>query len=1084
VTSPSAARPEAEDAGPGTGKAAPGLAPASALRDIYQDTSHNLVSGDLITVGNIGRDFVLQVPERITPALDGLPSPTRLFSGRHAYLNDLAQALDPDRSYDCVAHVVTGMPGVGKTELVLQAADHALRREAWFPGGVLFVDLFGNDPERRLAPEQAVASFLRALGVPAEHVPADVQERARLYATILRTYAKAGRRLLVVLDNAAATEDVRLLLPADGATVVLITSRHMLGVPGARIHRLMELEPAEAVALLEDGLTAANGASDTRVADAPKSAAEIARLCGLLPLALQIVIALLADQPDQPLAAMAHDLAEAREERLDELEREEAGVRAAFHLSYRRLAAHQALLFRLLPLNPGPDVAVRTAAALLNVREPVARRTLEALYRAHLVERGAAYGRWRMHDLLRLYANERGREDRERDGRGRAARRLLKFYAFNVRDTEAHIAGQESRDRIFSDRAQAIDWLEAELPNLVAATVWATDSEQWDFVLPLALRLPRFFELRGHVDEWTITALAGWRAAKALGEEGLPDATLNLGKAFTAAGRNGEALPMLEIATALHRAADNLVGEANAANASGLVMMAEDRLEEAYEQFSAAAALFTRRDDSSAVAQIDVNRATCLARMGREEEGREMLRRAIAVFRSEGDVRHEAAALVNLAALSFGQEEQDRRNGRVEANAQDGEIGTCRRAIEVFEEAGDVYGAAIATAQLGKSLRQVGEHKAAADVLEKAGAAFRRTGERSLQAESLGEQGLCFDARNKHRRAVELYQQAETIFAELDDQGGRGRMLSRIAVAYGEMRRPENALNAYREAADAHAAAGHTRREATVRLGLAEQLSTAGRLRESVRAAHQAALLLAGAENDRTQAAVSNYATTLKKARAALDGPSIHAEALALFAEPKVTEPPDPAAPPGPGTQPDLAAYRARTLLSFGMLRHLRGESAQAEAYYEEAGLLFETLGSDHFVAVVTNNLGGCLASQGKHQQALAACESALRRYRELAERDGEAQALMQLATPLGGAGRYEEAEAALREAIEIFDSLGNAQRFSAMNNLGILYEDQGQMEEAALWYGRSARGKCVPAAENLCRITGVGQPGRPSSRT
>jgi len=400
----------------------------------------------------------------------------------------------------------------------------------------------------------------------------------------------------------------------------------------------------------------------------------------------------------------------------------------------------------------------------------------------------------------------------------------------------------------------------------------------------------------------------------------------------------------------------------------------------------------------------------------------------------------------------------------------------------VLEEAGDVYGAAIATVQLGKSLRQAGEHKAAAGVLEKAVAAFHRTGERSLEAESLGEQGLCFDARDKHRRAVESYRQAETIFAELGDQGGRGRMLSRLAVTYGEMRRPEEALSAYLEAADAHAAARDTRREAIVQLGLAEQLSTAGRLRESVRAAHRAALLLEGAENDQAQAAVSNYATTLKKARAALDGPSIHAEALALFATPEAAGPPEPAVPPG--TPPDLAAYRARTLLSFGMLRQLRGESARAEAYYEEAGALFETLGSDHFVAVVGNNLGGCLASQGKHQQALAACESALHRYRQLAERDGEAQALMQLATPLGGTGRYEEAEAALLKAIELFDSLGDAERFTAMNNLGALYEEQGRMEQAALWYGRSARGKCVPAAENLRRITKAGQPGRPSSAT
>ncbi|MFD9531924.1 tetratricopeptide repeat protein [Streptomyces sp. NPDC060010] len=183
----------------------------------------------------------------------------------------------------------------------------------------------------------------------------------------------------------------------------------------------------------------------------------------------------------------------------------------------------------------------------------------------------------------------------------------------------------------------------------------------------------------------------------------------------------------------------------------------------------------------------------------------------------------------------------------------------------------------------------------------------------------------------------------------------------------------------------------------------------------------------------------------------------------------------------GVSTQPDLTAYRARTLLSFGMLRLLRDEAARAEALLEEAGRLFESVHEDHFVAVAANNLGACLASQGKHAQALAACESALRLYRALDEREGEAQALMQIAAPLGGTARHEEAEAALHEAIEIFDDLGDAQGFMAMNNLGTLYEEQGRMREAVLWYSRSARNKCIPAAENLRRITRMEESPGPS---
>lgn len=1061
---------------------------ALALRDINQEFSHNLLVGDLIAVGNVGRDLVLKVPERTAPALNGLPSPAPMFSGRGTLLDDLVEALDPNQADEADGHaarVVTGMPGVGKTELVLQVATRALRHQGWFPGGVLFVDLLGYDPERCVPPEQALVGFLRALGVPAEQVPSDVQERARIYATILRAYADAGRRLLVVLDNAATVEGVRFLLPPDGGAV-LITSRHALGVPGARVHRLPVLQPHEAIALLEKGLMASNGASDTRVATAPEHAAEIARLCGFLPLALQIVTALLADQPEKPLVAMARDLAEAREERLDELEREEVAVRAAFHLSYRRLDAQQALLFRLLPLNTGPDVAVRTAAALLDAREHVTRRLLEALHRAHLVESGSEYGRWRMHDLLRIYANERGWDDREADGRGRAAGRLLVFYAFNVREAQASIAGAESGTGLFPARAEAIGWLESELPNLVASTVRAAEQEQWEFVLGLALRLSSFFELRRHLDEWVLTAQAGWRAAKKIGGEGLAHATLNLGQALTAAGRNGEALPVLELAADLHRAADNLIGEANASNATGLVMMEEHRLDEAYEQFAATAALFSRSGDVRSAAEVDVNWATCLARMGREGEARTMLRRAIAVFRNQGDVRHEAGALTNLAAMSFGQEDEedeDSQDGRDATLHQDDEIVTCRRAIAVFDEVADAHAAAVATAQLGRSLRHKGDYKAATEALRKATAFFHRTNERSLEAELLGELGLCYDARDNRRRAVELYRQAETMFAELDDQVARGRMLSRIAVAYGRMSRPVDALTASREAADAYAAGGDTRREAGVQLLLAEQLRASGRLRESIRAGHRAARLFAEDENEPPHVAVSNYATTLRAARTALDGLTIHAEALTLFSPPEHRDPPDPAMATATGvsTQPDLTAYRARTLLSFGMLRLLRDEAARAEALLEEAGRLFESVHEDHFVAVAANNLGACLASQGKHAQALAACESALRLYRALDEREGEAQALMQIAAPLGGTARHEEAEAALHEAIEIFDDLGDAQGFMAMNNLGTLYEEQGRMREAVLWYSRSARNKCIPAAENLRRITRMEESPGPS---
>ncbi|MEU3203274.1 NB-ARC domain-containing protein [Streptomyces cyaneofuscatus] len=373
-----------------------------------------------------GNNVTLQLPDEITPALTGMPAPSSTFTGRETVLELLVEELRPGRRADAgpLAHVVAGLPGVGKTELVLQVARRA-SQQGWFPGGTLFIDLHGYDGDRHIGPSRALGSLIQALGIPDRYVPDNLQDRARLYRSVLSTYAEQGRRVLVIVDNARDDSQARPLLSGDSRVPVLVTSRHTLsGLDNARMHDLAVLEPASAVELLRRDLRQARGPQDSRVDDAPEPAASIAQLCGHLPLALRIVAALLADLPARPLSSMVQALGDTRQ-RLQRLSRGDLAVRTAFELSYHHLCDDQARLFRLLPINPGPDISTESAGRLADLSSDEAEDLLGALARAHLVEPHAKYGRWRLHDLLRLYADEECTLREGAQERQRAASRLL-----------------------------------------------------------------------------------------------------------------------------------------------------------------------------------------------------------------------------------------------------------------------------------------------------------------------------------------------------------------------------------------------------------------------------------------------------------------------------------------------------------------------------------------------------------------------------------------------------------------------------------------------------------------------------------
>ncbi|MFE1774250.1 AAA family ATPase [Streptomyces sp. NPDC059008] len=418
----------------------------------------------------------VNLPQTITPALGGLPPVSAVFTGRDREIGELLQVLEPGAAQTASAALVAGLAGIGKTELVVQTARRALQKQGSFPGGVLFVDMFGYDPERRLPPEQALDGFLRALGMPPQDIPPGLQDRSRLYRSALAALAGAGSRILVVLDNVSTADQARPLLPTDGLTAALLTSRDTLDL-GARLFELDVVDETSAIDMLDRAVREARGPGDTRVQDSPDDAAAIARSCGDLPLALRIAAALLADSPARPLSSLAQALA-AQHLRLNRLRRQERAVRSAFDLSYARLDPLHARLFRLLSLNAGPDISTEAAAWLAASDRHETEELLQNLARTHLIEPGRTWGRWRLHDLVRLYADETGKIHAKADDREDARRRLYTHYIFSA-SAAMHTEGYMIRagvfsppsltDSRFSGRGEAFAWLDEERPNLMAA---------------------------------------------------------------------------------------------------------------------------------------------------------------------------------------------------------------------------------------------------------------------------------------------------------------------------------------------------------------------------------------------------------------------------------------------------------------------------------------------------------------------------------------------------------------------------------------------------------------------------------------
>ena len=521
---------------------------------------------------------VVNQPASVPVARAQLPKLVRGFTGRKSELAQLTGLLNPAEQAGVLVSAVAGLAGVGKTALAIQAG-HAACRAGWFPGGVLFLDLHGYE-DRTVQPGQALDALLRALGVAAKHIPPRSEERAALYRSAL---AQISDPVLIIIDNASAEAQVQPLLPGQGPHRVVVTSRHTLAGLEARLLDIAVLDEDAAVALLDRALRTARPGDDRIGADR-SAGARLAGICGGLPLALQIAAALL--KADQRRAV--NDLADKLGDEIRSLKTlhyddgSETGVpsvAAAFELSYRQLNDADARVFRLLSVNPGPDVSVAAAAALTDRSAGETRDVIGRLVKAHLVEwTGGAAERCRMHDLLRLYARQlsNAEADAGSDEREQARNRLLDYYLNGARAADDHLRALPGArvPAYFADRNAALSWMDSERPNLVAAVTMAVNTGRDQVAIALPLDLSEYLRLRRRFDDLLAILGMGSNAARRQGKP-VDNATIlrNLGRALRDVRQFDEAITACRDAAAIFRETGDRRDEGMALRGLGLALV-------------------------------------------------------------------------------------------------------------------------------------------------------------------------------------------------------------------------------------------------------------------------------------------------------------------------------------------------------------------------------------------------------------------------------------------------------------------------------------------------------------------------------
>ncbi|HZM84821.1 MAG TPA: tetratricopeptide repeat protein [Candidatus Limnocylindrales bacterium] len=660
------------------------------------------------------------VPRQLPPAVGH-------FAGRAAELAALADLL-PSRvsaGGTVVISAIGGTAGVGKTALAVFWA-HQVRDR--FPDGQLYVNLRGFDPGGQvMGPGAVLRRFLDALGVQPQRIPADLDAQAALFRTTV-----AGLRMLIVLDNARDSAQVRPLLPGARGCLVVVTSRNRLSglvaAEGAHPLSLSLLTPAEARELLARRL------GRRRLAAEPAAVEQIITACARLPLALAIVAARAIGHPQLSLDALADELRDTHERlgRLTSGEDAYTDIREVLSWSYQSLTEQAAKLFRLLGLHPGPDITVEAAASLVGVPVSVAQGLLTELSRANLIVEQAP-GRYTFHDLLRAFAADLTRTHEGPHERNAATHRMLDHYLHTAHTAARHLHPMITPPSItpspiqtgvttghVGDHQQALAWFTSEHAVLLAIIDHAFASGYNTHVWYLAWTMWAFLNPRGRWHDYAATARAAVTAAQRL------------------ANPTAQAYAHLQLATA-----DMRLGH----------------LDDAHTQLRHALDLYRQvgdQGDSAGQAYTHIAIAQVLEQQDLHSDAMHHAHQALELFRAVDHRRGQANALSNIGFY------------RTLLGDYQQALTTCQQALALLNELGDRTGQAATWDSIGYANHHLGHYTQAITCYEHAAGLFQDLGNRYFEATVLSHLGESHQATDNLHAARAAWQQAHNILKELD----------------------------------------------------------------------------------------------------------------------------------------------------------------------------------------------------------------------------------------------------------------------------------------------------------------------------
>jgi tetratricopeptide (TPR) repeat protein/transcriptional regulator with XRE-family HTH domain len=719
--------------------------------------------------GRVPAGEVLAAGKGAAAATRTLPRDIASFTGRAAELAQLAGAVTGAAAAGggvVGIHAIGGMAGVGKTAFAVHAA-HRLAGQ--FPDGQFFLPLHAHTQgQRPVDPADALTSLLLTAGVGAQQIPPGLQARAGRWRDYL-----AGKKVLLLLDDAASHEQVTPLLPGTGGNMVLVTSRrHLTALEDAAAISLDTLAPEEAAALL------ARLAGRPGLGSGDGPASEITRLCGYLPLAIGMLARQLHHHPAWTPAGLAADLAAAAG-RLELMRAENLSVAAAFDLSYQDLTPGQQRLFRRLGVHPGTDIDGYAAAALDDTDLAAARHHLDGLYDQYLLTEPAR-GRYGLHDLLREHARALAADGDPADASA-AAGRLLDYYLHTAAAAGQHIAtrntavprpppgGRPAVAPQLSTAGQASAWLDAERANLHDAVGYAAESGRPAHAIAIPAAISGFLFARGHWDQAAALHQAALAAARQAGDRAGQAGALNeLGLLQCATGDFPAGAASCQQALELYRGLGDRLGQASALDNLGRVHFASREYPAAAASCQQALDLFRDLDHRAGQALSIDNLGLVQSWTGDYPAAAASHQQALGLFRDIGHRLGQALAIDNLGVVQS-------RTGDYPAAAA-----SYQQALGMFRDLGDRHGQAMVFLNLGVVQSLTGDYAAAAATYQQALGMYRDLGDRHGQANAINNLGWVQSRTGDYPAAAASLTEALGMYRDIGDRDGQAAVLNNL----------------------------------------------------------------------------------------------------------------------------------------------------------------------------------------------------------------------------------------------------------------------------------------------------------------